>query len=161
LLRSRRVWLGIVLSAVFIAVFLLRTDFDQIGDAFADANYWWAAASIPVYFAGSWFRAWRWHFLMRPVKEVSTVAVCVVIGFMGNNLLLCGRGEFARAYIIGEREGKQDGLAGHVALDRVFDGICLAFLFIAGAIAARATAWTIAVSMTALRPGALLLALVF
>lgn len=168
MLRSRRVWLGMVLSAVFIAVFLLRTDFDQIGDAFADANYWWAAASIPVYFAGSWFRAWRWHFLMRPVKEVSTASLfpVVIIGFMANNLLPLRAGEFARAYIIGEREkvSKMASL-GTIALDRVFDGIVLlAFLFIAGAIAGTSDELrTIAVSMTALFGVGLLflLALVF
>ena len=41
-------WLGVALSVVFIAIFVLRTDFSEIGDAFRHANYWWALASLPV-----------------------------------------------------------------------------------------------------------------
>jgi uncharacterized protein (TIRG00374 family) len=155
LLRSPRVWLGFALSIVFIAIFILRTDFGEIGDAFADANYWWALASIPVYFAGSWFRAWRWRYLLRPLGDFSTAALfpIVIIGFMANNLIPARAGEFVRAYILGERERVSKMAAlGTIAVDRIFDGIVLLlFLLVAGAIAGTNDQLrTIAVSMTIL-----------
>ena len=138
MLRSPRIWIGIVLSAVFIAIFLFKTDFSEIGDAFAHANYWWIAASVPVYFVGSWFRAWRWKYLLRPLGEMRVAALfpIVVIGFMANNLIPARAGEFVRAYVLGEREKVSKMAAlGTIAVDRLFDGITLlSFLLIVGAV---------------------------
>ncbi len=139
MLRSPRIWLGIALSALFIGIFLWRTDFGKIGDAFAHANYWWALASIPVYFVAAYFRAWRWKYLLRPLGEmrVSSLFPIVIIGFMANNLIPARAGEFVRAYIVGEREKVSKMAAlGTIAVDRVFDGITLLpFLLIVGAVA--------------------------
>lgn len=128
MLRSPRIWLGVALSALFIVIFLWRTDFGEIGDAFAHANYWWALASIPVYFAAAYFRAWRWKYLMRPLGEfrVSALFPIVIIGFMANNLIPARAGEFVRAYLVGERYNISKMAAlGTIAVDRVFDGITL------------------------------------
>jgi hypothetical protein len=128
LLRSPRIWLGVALSALFIVIFLWRTDFGEIGDAFAHANYWWALASIPVYFVAAYFRAWRWKYLMRPLGEFRTSALfpIVIIGFMANNLIPARAGEFVRAYLVGERYSISKMAAlGTIAVDRVFDGITL------------------------------------
>jgi uncharacterized protein (TIRG00374 family) len=155
LLRSRRLWLGVIVSLVFIAIFVIRTDFSEVGDAFRDANYAWAVASIPVYFAGSWFRAWRWRYLLRPLGEMRTAALfpIVIIGFMVNNLIPARAGELVRAYIIGERERVSKMAAlGTIAVDRVYDGIVLLlFLLIVGAFAGvSAQLRGIAISMTVL-----------
>lgn len=155
MLRSRRVWLGIILSVAFIAIFAVRTDFGEIGNAFADANYWWALASLPVYFVAAWFRAWRCKYLLRPLGEMRTRSLfpVVIIGFMANNLIPARAGELVRAYIIGERERVSKMAAlGTIAVDRVFDGLALlAFLFIAGAFAGTSDQLrTIAVSMSIL-----------
>ncbi len=155
MLRSRRLWLGVIVSLIFIAIFVLRTDFREVGDAFRDANYWWALASIPVYFAGSWFRAWRWRYLLRPLGEMRTAALfpIVIIGFMVNNLIPARAGELARAYIVGERERVSKMAAlGTIAVDRVYDGIVLLlFLLIVGAFAGVSDELrVIAISMTIL-----------
>lgn len=155
LLRSPRVWLGFGLSILFIAIFVLRTDFSEIGDAFAEANYWWALASVPVYFAGAWFRAWRWGFLLKPLGKFSTFTLfpIVIIGFMANNLIPARAGEIVRAYIVGERQRVSKMAAfGTIAVDRVFDGIVLLlFLLVAGAVSGLSDELTtIAISMTVL-----------
>lgn len=129
-----------ILSLVFLAVFVFRSrdDLGQIPDSFAHANYWWVAASIPVYFAGAWFRAWRWKFLLRPLGEMRVAALfpIVIIGFMANNLVPARAGELVRAYVVGEREKVSKMAAlGTIAVDRVFDGITLLpFLLIVGAV---------------------------
>jgi uncharacterized protein (TIRG00374 family) len=119
-----------ILSLVFLAFFIYRSrsDLGEIPDAFRHANYWWVAASIPVYFAGAWFRAWRWKYLMRPLGELRVTALypIVIIGFMANNLIPARAGELVRAYVVGERHHVSKMAAlGTIAVDRVFDGITL------------------------------------
>ena len=150
-------WLGVALSVVFIAIFVFgsRKDLGEIPDAFARANYWWALASLPVYFLGAWFRAWRWRYLLRPLGEmrVSSLFPIVIIGFMVNNLIPARAGELVRAYIVGEREKVSKMAAlGTIAVDRVFDGITLLpILLIVGAVSGvNSELRTIAIWMTLL-----------
>ena len=52
MLRSRRLWLGFAVSVIFLGLFIYNTDFGEIRDAFTEANYVIAFASLPVYFVG-------------------------------------------------------------------------------------------------------------
>ncbi len=96
--------------------------------AFSDVNYWWIAASLPVYYAGLWVRTIRWQYLLRPVKNVPAVRLypVVIVGLMANNLIPARAGELARAYVLGQREkiSKTTSL-GTIAVDRLFDGVTL------------------------------------
>ena len=128
MLRSRRVWIGFAVSLLFIGLFLYRTDFDEIRDAFANANYFIAFAALPVYFLGIWLRTVRWQYLLRPVRRVSAWRLfpVVIIGLMANNLIPARAGELVRAYILGERERVNKAAAlGTIAIDRLFDGLTL------------------------------------
>jgi uncharacterized protein (TIRG00374 family) len=128
LLRSRRVWLGFLISLVFLALFLYQTNFGEIRDAFARANYAIALASLPVYFAGIWVRTVRWQYLLRPVARVSARRLypVVIIGLMANNLIPARAGELVRAYVLGEREKVSKAASlGTIAVDRLFDGLTL------------------------------------
>ncbi|MBI2723695.1 MAG: flippase-like domain-containing protein [Chloroflexi bacterium] len=115
-------------SAVFIALFVRTTDFGEVRQAFEQANYWWIAGAVPVYFAGLWVRTIRWQYLLRPVKRISTLRLypVVIIGLMANNLIPARAGELARAYVLGQREkiSKTTSL-GTIAVDRIFDGVTL------------------------------------
>jgi uncharacterized protein (TIRG00374 family) len=128
LLKSRGFWLGILVSLIFIGLFVRSTDFGEVRDAFADANYAIAALSLPVYFAGLWLRTLRWQFLLRPVRRVPATRLfpVVIIGLMANNLLPARAGEQARANVLGQREriSKTTSL-GTIAVDRLFDGVTL------------------------------------
>jgi glycosyltransferase 2 family protein len=128
LLRSRRVWLGFALSLIFLGIFLYQTDFGEIRDAFAEANYAIAFASLPVYFLGIWVRTIRWQYLLRPVARIRTARLfpVVIIGLTANNLLPARIGELVRAYLLGEREKVSKAAAlGTIAVDRLFDGLTL------------------------------------
>lgn len=128
LLRRKRFWFGLAVTLGFLAFFLVRTDFEQIGDSFAGAEYGLAVASIPLYFVGFWLRSVRWRLLLRPVGEVPAVRLypIVLIGLTANNLIPARAGDVARAYIVGEREGISKSAAlGSVVVDRVFDGLTL------------------------------------
>jgi uncharacterized protein (TIRG00374 family) len=128
LLRSFRVWLGLAISLLFLALFLRRTDFGQIRNSFEHANYAIALASLPVYFLGIWVRTVRWQYLLRPVKRLSVWRLypVVIIGLMANNLIPARAGELVRAYILGERENVSKAASlGTIAVDRLFDGLTL------------------------------------
>jgi uncharacterized protein (TIRG00374 family) len=153
--RSRRIWIGLAISLILIVLFLHGTNFQEIKDAFADANYLLAFLSLPVYFLAAWFRTLRWKYLLRPMKAVSTARLypVVIIGFMANNLIPARVGELVRAYILREREGVSVSAGlGTIVVDRVFDGLTLLlFLILAGVFATvSAEVRTLAIVMAAL-----------
>ena len=56
-------------------------------------------AGVAIYFVAVWARAWRWHYLLRPIKKIptSTMFPVVAIGYMGNNIYPARAGEVLRA----------------------------------------------------------------
>ncbi|MCJ7825609.1 MAG: flippase-like domain-containing protein, partial [Anaerolineales bacterium] len=86
------------------------------------------------YFLGVWARAWRWHYLLRPLKSIPTRTMfpIVAIGYMGNNIYPARAGELLRAYVLRRKE--QVPISASLAtiiVERAFDGIVmLAFVFI-------------------------------
>src|SRR5438034_936253 len=134
-------------SAVFIGLFVRSTDFGEVKTAFAEANYWLVALSLPVYFLGLWVRTIRWQYLLRPVRRVPALRLypVVIIGLMANNLIPARAGEFARAYVLGQREkiSKTTSL-GTIAVDRLFDGVTLIpLMLIVAAFAGRDTTFPV------------------
>lgn len=128
MLKSRGFWLGIAVSLIFIGLFVRSTDFGEVKQAFEDANYAIALASLPVYFVGLWIRTIRWQYLLRPLKQVSAIRLypVVIIGLMANNLIPARAGELARAYVLGQREKvSKTSVLGTIAVDRLFDGVTL------------------------------------
>ena len=128
MLRRKRFWLGLAISLAFLGFFLIRTDFAEIQDAFAGADYPLAFAAIPLYFVSFWIRTVRWHYLLRPVTDIRTSRLypVVLIGLMTNNIAPARVGELVRAYLLGERESMNKSTAlGTIAVDRAFDGLTL------------------------------------
>jgi uncharacterized protein (TIRG00374 family) len=150
LLKSRGFWIGILVSAVCIALFVLTSDVrhpSKLRHAFSDVNYAWILASLPVYYLALWVRTIRWQYLLRSVRKVSAIRLypVVIIGLMANNLIPARAGELARAYVLGQREkiSKTTSL-GTIAVDRLFDGITLVpILLIVGAFASGDTSFTV------------------
>lgn len=138
LFRTRRFWIGTAVSLVFIALFLWKTDVREIADAFRQANYAIAVASLPVFFLSIWVRTIRWRYLMRPVADVPTRRLypVAIIGLMANNLIPARAGELVRAYVLGERERvSKVASLGTIAVDRLFDGLTLVpMLVVIGAV---------------------------
>ncbi len=137
-ITSRKLWLGLGGTALFLSLFFWRTDLPEFADALAQANYWWVVPAIAIWFASAAVRSLRWHYLLRPLASLSatTLYPIVIIGYMANNLLPLRTGELVRAYVLGERHkvSKMSTL-GTIAVERVFDGVVLVgFLVLAGAV---------------------------
>ena len=138
LITSRRLWLGLGGTALFLGLFFLRTNLAELGDALAEANYWWVVPAVAVWFVSAAFRSLRWRYLLQRLANLntSTLYPIVIIGYMANNLLPLRTGELVRAYVLGERHGvSKMSTLGTIAVERVFDGVVLVgFLVVAGAI---------------------------
>ncbi len=138
MLRSVRFWASLVISVVFIALFLRATHPRDLGRALEQADYRWLIPGTAVLFVAIVARCVRWSILMRPVARLSARRLFpyAIIGYMANNLLPARAGEVVRAYVLGDREGvSKMGTFGTIAVERLFDGCTLVLmLLIAGSI---------------------------
>ncbi len=127
-------WLGVLISIAFIWLALRGLRLDQFWDVVKSANYVWLLPGIAVYFVGLWVRAWRWHYLLGPVKKIPTRSMfpIVTIGYMGNNIYPARAGEVLRAVILKRREGVSISASlATIIVERIFDGVVmLAFIFV-------------------------------
>jgi glycosyltransferase 2 family protein len=127
-------WLGVVISLVFMYLALRGLHLEDLGQAVQNANYWWLIPGVVVYFMGVWARAWRWHYLLRPVKKISTKTMfpIVAIGYMGNNIYPARAGEVLRAVVLKRREDVSVSASlATIIVERIFDGVVmLSFVFL-------------------------------
>ncbi len=126
-------WIGVLISAFFLWWSLRSLNPADLWQALIHANYWWIVPGVAVYFVGVWVRAWRWHYLLRPVKAVKTRVMFPItcIGYMGNNIYPARAGEVLRAVVLKRREGVPISASlATIIVERIFDGVVmLAFVF--------------------------------
>ncbi len=127
-------WVGLALSAGFLYLALRGLGINDIWEPLKSARYWWLLPGVGVYFIGVWVRSWRWHYLLRPVKLVSTPSIfpIVAIGYMGNNIYPARAGEFLRAFVLKRKEDISISASlATIVVERVFDGVVmLGFVFL-------------------------------
>src|SRR3970282_843661 len=91
LIPSRRLWLGLGGTGLFLGLFIWRTDLGELGDALAQANYWWVVPAVAIWFVSAAFRSLRWHYLLRRLanlrtRTLSPIGIIVVVGeILGRN----------------------------------------------------------------------------
>ncbi len=126
--------LGLLISAGFLYLALKGMQLEAFWEALKHANYWWLLPGIAVYFVAVWVRAWRWHYLIRPLKSVPTRTMfrLVSIGYMGNNIYPARAGEVLRAVLLKRHKGVSVSAAlSTILVERVYDGvIMLSFVFL-------------------------------
>ena len=127
-------WLGVVISVLLMYWALRGLQLGDVGSALRQASYGWLIPGVAVYFIGVWVRAWRWHYLLRPVKAISTKTMfpIVAIGYMGNNIYPARAGELLRAVVLKRREQVPVSASlATIIVERVYDGVVmLAFVFL-------------------------------
>ena len=126
-------WVGMAISVVLLALFLLTVDVGGMLDALASADYLLLAPAIGLYLVSIGFRTLRWRWLLRHMRLISVARLypVVVVGYMANNLLPMRLGELVRSHYVGEREGisKVSALV-TIFIERLLDALTL-LLFIA------------------------------
>src|SRR5512140_3153163 len=127
-MKKWQFWLGVLISIVFIWVSLRGLRLDQFWAAVRSANYWWLIPAIALYFVIVWVRAWRWHYLLRPIKDVPTRTIFPIttIRYMGNNIYPARAGEVLGAVILKRREGVSVSASlATIVVERIFDGVVM------------------------------------
>ncbi|MCJ7678973.1 MAG: flippase-like domain-containing protein [Anaerolineales bacterium] len=127
-------WLGILISAAFLWLALRGLRLADIGRVVAQAEFLWLLPGVAVYFLAVLARAWRWHYLLRPLKPISTRTMfpIVCIGYMGNNIYPARAGELLRAYVLRRQQAIPISASlATILVERVFDGVVmLGFVFL-------------------------------
>jgi uncharacterized protein (TIRG00374 family) len=133
-MRRWQFWVGVLISALFLWLALGRLNLGKFWQAVQDADYWWILPGIAVFFVDVWVRAWRWHYLLRPIKAIKarTMFPITCIGYMGNNIYPARAGEVLRAVVLKRREGVPISASlATVIVERIFDAVVmLAFVFV-------------------------------
>jgi len=133
-MKKWQFWLGVLISIVFIWLSLRGLKLNEFWGTVQEANYFWLIPGIGVYFIGVWIRAWRWHYLLGPIKKIPTRTMFPIttIGYMGNNIYPARAGEVLRAVILKRKEGVPVSASlATIIVERIFDGVVmLAFVFV-------------------------------
>ena len=133
-MKKWQFWFGVLISALFIWLALGGLKLSEFWGAVGQANYIWLIPGVGVYFIGVWIRAWRWHYLLGPIKKIPTKTMFPIttIGYMGNNIYPARAGEVLRAVILKRKEGVSVSASlATIIVERIFDGVVmLAFVFV-------------------------------
>ncbi len=120
------IWLGLVISAVFLYLAFREIDYAKLWATFQDIHLWWILPGLVIFFGGKLVRAWRWQYLLKPLKKISIVSLftTILIGYMGNNVFPLRVGEVMRAVVVKRRH--QSPISGGLAtivVERMFDSV--------------------------------------
>jgi glycosyltransferase 2 family protein len=133
-MKKWQFWLGVLISILFVWLALRGLHLNEFWEAVKRANYIWLIPGIAVYFIGVWVRAWRWHYLLGPIKQIPTKEIfpVVTIGYMGNNVYPARAGEVLRAVVLKRKQGVSVSASlATIIVERIFDGVVmLAFVFL-------------------------------
>jgi uncharacterized protein (TIRG00374 family) len=133
-MKRWQIWLGVLISIFFMFLALRGLRLADMWSQLRGARYVWLLPGVAVYFLGVWVRAWRWHYLLRPVKAIPTRTIfpIVAIGYMGNNIFPARIGEVLRAVVLKRRQAVPVSASlATIIVERVYDGVVmLAFVFL-------------------------------
>jgi uncharacterized protein (TIRG00374 family) len=134
-LKRWQLWLGLLISAVFLWSALRGLRLREVWQEMVAADYIWLLPSVATYFVAVWARTWRWDYMLRPLKQIPVRRLfpVVVIGYMGNNVYPFRAGEVLRSFVLQRQEDvPMSASLATVIVERVFDGlVMLLFVFIA------------------------------
>ena len=121
-------WAGVAISVVMLLFFYRQLEPGELKTLLAGANYYYLIPAVAIYFVGVFFRAYRWQYLLAPLRRfpVHRLYPIVIVGYTANNLLPMRLGELVRSYHLARQENFSTSSAlGSVAVERVFDGLTL------------------------------------
>jgi glycosyltransferase 2 family protein len=139
------VLVGIVSSAIFVALAVRRLALADIRDALGRAELWpWLPLAVLTYLTGHLVRGWRCGVLVSREASLTLPAATnvVVLGYAVNNVLPARLGEFARAAMLAQKSGLPyvQSLA-VTLLERILDGLVLVLLLVVASFMAASAPW--------------------
>ena len=119
------------MGALFLYLAFKEVDFGQMWDSLKNADYWYLLPAILIVFFSHFLRAFRWRYLLDPVKRVDTPRLfsALVIGYGANMVMPAHLGEFLRAYVLSEkRKIPMGAVFATIVMERIIDVFSLLVL---------------------------------
>jgi len=126
-----KLWAGLLVGALFLYLAFKEVDFGQMWDSLKNADYWYLLPAILIVFFSHFLRAFRWRYLLDPVKRVDTPRLfsALVIGYGANMVMPAHLGEFLRAYVLSEkRKIPMGAVFATIVMERIIDVFSLLVL---------------------------------
>ena len=130
-----KVALSLGLTAVFLFLFLRNFEIAAAWESLRAGDARLIAAAVAVNLAGLFVRAWRWRYLLAPVRRgvgMYNLSSTTFIGYMVSFLVPFRIGEVVRPVLLARRERVSvSGALATVAVERVLDAITILALYLA------------------------------
>lgn len=126
-MKKARLWIGILISVIALALAFRQVDFAAVVAALAGVNYWLLAASLIPLTLFLVLRAFRWRLLFYPKQglHIRNLFAVINIGYLLSNIFPARLGDVARAYLIGDTEDVSRASAfSTIVAERVLDALC-------------------------------------
>jgi uncharacterized protein (TIRG00374 family) len=126
-----KLWIGLVLSALFLYLAFRKVDFGQMWNALRRANYWYLPPAILILFFSHYLRALRWRYLLDPIRRLDTSSLfsSLIIGYGANTVTPAHLGEFLRAYALSKkRQISMGSTFATIVIERIIDVFTLLLL---------------------------------
>lgn len=129
-MKRLQIAVSLLISVVCFYFAFRNIDWRETWRAMREANYLYLLATVLVTFGSVWIRAYRWKFMLDPIRKVTVRGLysSTMVGFMANNVLPARLGEFVRAYAAGQLFGVSKSAAfATIVIERAFDMVTLIF----------------------------------
>ena len=102
-MNIKRLVIGILLSALFLYLFLKNLDLGQVWTVIRQGKTSWILLALGLNFLNYIMRAYRWRFFLLPIKKVGmwNSYKTTVIGFALSSIFPARIGEVVRPYLLG------------------------------------------------------------
>jgi uncharacterized protein (TIRG00374 family) len=121
------------LAILLLYITFRGTEPARLIEAMRSADYWWILVMFACLMASHGVRAWRWRYLLNPIKPrigMRNLFSAVVIGYLVNNFLPRA-GELARPYALGKAESISKSAAlGTIVVERILDTLSFLLLVV-------------------------------
>jgi len=131
-----KIGIGVAVSVFFLWLVLKDLHYGDFFETIRTIQLKWLFVGLFVWLIGYGVRGMRARILLLPVKDIpwKRSMAYVLIGFTANNTLPLRAGEFVRPYVVGAKENiSKTTVFATIAAERLFDGLVIVFLTIAGA----------------------------
>ncbi len=132
MLKSKRFWLGLVITIVSLVLAFQGIQLDKLAESFGKFNWWWLPVLIFTFMVSYVGRAFRWQALFDPYKpRWARVFATLNIGYFLSNITPARLGDLARPYLLGTLEKIPIARAySTVVVERALDGLTVVLLLL-------------------------------
>lgn len=129
--NAARTAVSFLFAGLFLYLAFRGTNPGALWKSLTAADYLIVALLFPVGFLSHWVRAYRWRYLLDPVRpgmSVRNLFAALMIGYMINNGLP-RVGELVRCFVVGKLEStSKSSVLGTVVIERIIDALSFAFI---------------------------------